>query len=63
MVISGLALAAVLITVIIAVEAVGSLTRKKVDTSEGVEIIKQAEAAEVTEIGRASCRERVSFAV
>lgn len=50
MVISGLALAAVLITVIIAVEAVGSLTRKKVDTSEGVEIIKQAEAAEVTVI-------------
>lgn len=50
MVISGLAFAAVLIVVIIAVEAVGSLTRKKVDTSEGLEIIRQAEAAEVTVI-------------
>lgn len=50
MVIAGLALAAVLTVVIISVEAVGSLTRKKVDTSEGLEIIKQAEAAEVTVI-------------
>ncbi len=50
MVIAGLALAAVLTVVIISVEAVGSLTRKKVDTSEGLDIIKQAEAAEVTVI-------------
>lgn len=50
MVIAGTAFAAALIVIIIAVEAVGDLTRKKVDTSEGLQIIEHAEAAEVTAI-------------
>lgn len=50
MVIAGAAFAGALIVMIIAVEAIGSLTRKKVDTTEGLQIIEQAEAAEVTAI-------------
>lgn len=48
--IAGLVFAGALFVIIIAVEGIGSLTRKKVDTTEGIQIIEQAEAAEVTAI-------------
>ncbi len=41
---------AVLFVVIMAVEGIENLTRKKVDTTEGLQFISQAEAAEVTVI-------------
>lgn len=50
MVIAGLAFAGILIVTIIAVETIGGMTRKKVSTTEGLQIIEQAEAAEVTAI-------------
>lgn len=49
-VIAGLSFACALFVIIMAVETIGGLTRKKVDTTEGLQIIEQAEAAEVTAI-------------
>lgn len=49
-VIAGLVFAGALFVIIMAVETVDGLTRKKVDTSEGLQVIERAEAAEVTAI-------------
>lgn len=48
--IAGLVFAAALFVVILSVEGIGNLMRKKVDTTEGLQIIERAEAAEVTAI-------------
>lgn len=48
--IASLAFACALFVIIMAVEGIGSLTRKRVDITEGLQIIEQAEAAEVTAI-------------
>ena len=50
LVIAGLCSVAVLLAVFAAVEIIGSLTRKKIDTTEGLEIIKRAESAELVDI-------------
>lgn len=49
-VIASLVFAGALFVIIMAVEGIGGLTRKKVDITEGLQIIEQAEAAEVTAI-------------
>lgn len=48
--IAGLISAAVLVAVFIGIELAGNLTRKKVDTAEGIQIIKRAEAADAVAI-------------
>ncbi len=50
LVIAGLCSVAVLLAAFAAVEIIGSLTRKKIDTTEGLEIIKRAESAELVDI-------------
>ncbi len=49
-VIAGMVFAGALFVIIMAVEGIGSLTSKKVDITEGLQIIERAEAAEVTAI-------------
>lgn len=49
-VIAGLVFAGALFVIIMSVEGIGNLMRKKVDTTEGLQIIERAEAAEVTAI-------------
>lgn len=49
-VIAGLVFVGALFVIIMSVEGIGNLMRKKVDTTEGLQIIERAEAAEVTAI-------------
>lgn len=49
-VIAGLVFAGALFVIIMSVEGIGNLMKKKVDTTEGLQIIERAEAAEVTAI-------------
>ncbi len=48
--IAGLFFVAALFVIIMSVEGIGNLMKKKVDTTEGLQIIERAEAAEVTAI-------------
>lgn len=49
-IIAGAAFVAALFVIIMAVEGIENLTKKKVDITEGIQFISQAEAAEVTAI-------------